>query len=58
MGIQSTSELQATLSISRRKAREAYLLNRGKTLSPGGLNRQEERWTVPFINHFIYSSIN
>ena len=53
MGIQSTSELQPTLSISRRKAREAYLLNRGKTLSPGGLNRQEERWTVPFINHFI-----
>ena len=34
--------LQPTLSISRRKAREAYLIGTGKTLSPDGLNRGNE----------------
>ena len=33
-------ELQPTLSMSSRKAREAYLIDRGKTLSPDGLNRR------------------
>ena len=28
---------------SRRKAREAYLIERGRTLSPNGLNRRNER---------------
>ena len=31
-------ELQPTLSMSRRKARDAYLIDRGKTLSPEGMN--------------------
>ena len=31
-------ELQPILSISRRKASEPYLIDRGKTLSPDGLN--------------------
>ena len=35
-------ELQPTLSMSRQKAREAYLIHRGKTLSPDGLNRGNE----------------
>ena len=35
-------ELQPTLSMSRGEAREAYLINRGKTLSPDGLNRKYE----------------
>ena len=35
-------ELQPTLSMSRRKAREAYLIDRGKTLSPDRLNRRNE----------------
>ena len=35
-------ELQPTLSMSRRKAREAYLIDRDKTLSPDGLNRRNE----------------
>ena len=35
-------ELQPTLSMSRGEAREAYLIKRGKTLSPDGLNRKNE----------------
>ena len=35
-------ELQPTLSVSRRKAKEAYLIDRGKTLSPDGPNRRNE----------------
>ena len=35
-------ELQHTLSMSRLKAREAYLIDRGKTLSPDVLNRRNE----------------
>ena len=38
-------ELQPTLSMSRGEAREAYLIKRGKTLSPDGWNRKEECWT-------------
>ena len=34
-------ELQPTHSTSRRKAQEAYLINRGKTLSPDGIRRNE-----------------
>ena len=45
-------ELQPTLSMSRRKAREAYLIDRGKTLLPDGLNRRNEHWTVS-ISIFI-----
>ena len=33
---------KATLSMSRGEAREAYLIKRGKTLSPDGLNRKDE----------------
>ena len=35
-------ELQPTLSMSRRKAREAYLIDRGKTLLPDSRNRRNE----------------
>ena len=35
-------ELEPNLSTSRREAREAYLIDRGKTLSPDGLNRRIE----------------
>ena len=35
-------ESQPTLSMSRRKAREAYLMDRGKTPSPDGLNQRTE----------------
>ena len=35
-------ELRPTLSMSRRKAREAYLIDRGKTLLPDGSNRRKE----------------
>ena len=35
-------EFKPTLSMSRGEAREAYLINRGKTLSPDGLNRKDE----------------
>ena len=45
-------ELQPTLSMSRRKAREAYLIDRGKTLSPDGLNRSKKREAVS-ISIFI-----
>ena len=36
-------ELQPTINASRRKAREAFLIHRGKTLSPEGINRKNER---------------
>lgn len=36
-------ELQPTYNASRRKAREAYLIHKGKTLSPDGINRRNER---------------
>ena len=36
-------ELQPTLNTSRRKAREAYLIHRGQTLEPKGMNRRNER---------------
>ena len=35
-------ELQPTPSASRRKAREAYLIHRGQTISPYGINRRNE----------------
>ena len=35
-------ELQPTLSMSRRKAREAFLIDRGKTLSPDSPNRRNK----------------
>ena len=53
-------ERQPTLGMSRRKAREAYRLNRGKTLSPDGLNRKDKRWTVTYRSLYfiiIYLSI-
>ena len=34
-------ELQPTINASRRKAREAFLIYRGKTLSPEGINRNQ-----------------
>ena len=36
-------ELQPTPNTSRRKAREAYLIHRGQTLEPNGINRRNER---------------
>ena len=36
-------ELQPTLNTSRRKAGEAYLIHRGQTLAPSGMNHQNER---------------
>ena len=45
-------ELQPTLSMSRRKEREAYLIDRGKTLLPDSRNRRNEHWTVS-ISSFI-----
>ena len=36
-------ELQPNFSKSRRKAREAYLIHRGKTLEPSGMNGRNER---------------
>ena len=36
-------EIQPTLNTSRRKAREAYLIHRGQTLEPKGMNRRNER---------------
>ena len=36
-------KLQTTFNTSRRKAREAYLLHKGKNLSPDGINRRNER---------------
>ncbi len=35
-------ELQPTNNASRRKAREAYLIHRGQTLAPNGINRRNE----------------
>ena len=36
-------EILPTKDTSRRKAREAYLIHKGKTLSPLGLNRLNEQ---------------
>ena len=36
-------ELQPTVNTSRRKAREVYLIHRGQTLEPSGMNRRNER---------------
>ena len=36
-------ELLPTKCTSHRKAREAYLIDRGKTLEPNGLNRRHEQ---------------
>ena len=39
---------------------EKFTLNRGKTLSPDGLKRKDERWTVPYQSLYritIYLSI-
>ena len=36
-------ELQPTLNTSRRKTREAYLIHRGQTLEPSGMNGRNER---------------
>jgi len=45
-------ELQPTLSMLRHKAREACLINYKEAklfhVSPDGLNRKDERWTVPY----------
>ena len=36
-------ELQPTINASHRKARETFLIHRGNTLSPEGINRRNER---------------
>ena len=36
-------KLQPTLNTSRRKSRDAYLIHRGLTLEPSGMNRRNER---------------
>ena len=47
-------ELQPIHSTSRRKAKEAYLIYRGKTLSPDGINRRNEHW---FLNQCSFALI-
>ena len=42
-------ELQPPLNTSRRKARGAYLIHRGQTLEPSGMNRRNERWLLTFF---------
>ena len=32
-----------------RKAREAFLISKGKTLEPFGLNRRDEIWSIYFF---------
>ena len=44
-------ELQPSLSMPRRKARKTYFKDRGKTLSPDGLNQRNEHWTVSIFNY-------
>ena len=48
-------ELQPTLNTSRRKAREAYLIHRGQTLEPSGMNRRGScpfrKRSMPFSRH-------
>ena len=39
----SPLELQVTNNPSRRKAREAYFIQRGQTLTPYGITRRNER---------------
>ena len=34
------------------KAREAYLIERGQTLEPQGLNKKDETWYVSFVLAF------
>ena len=52
-----TLELQPTFSISRRKAREAYLIDRGKTLSPDSLNRLFYFYCIIIYQYIIVCSI-
>ena len=43
---------------SERKAREAYLIARGNTLQPLGLNKRDEmKYLIPFIILYMYFSI-
>ena len=37
-----------------RKAREAFLISKGKSLEPFGLNRRNEIWSICFFYFFIY----
>ena len=37
-----------------RKAREAFLICKGKTLEPFGLNRRDEIWSIYFLFFYIY----
>ena len=37
-----------------RKAREAFLIFKGKTLEPFELNRRDEIWSVRFSYFFMY----
>ena len=39
-----------------RKAREAFLIFKGKTLEPFGLNRRDEIWSIYFFI-FLYISV-
>ena len=36
---------------SARKAREAYLIERGKTLEPLGINKKDEMYYIPYFVH-------
>ena len=46
-------ELQPTPSASRRKAREAYLIHRGQTTSPDGINQRNDTFSCGKIVNFI-----
>ena len=50
-------ELQPTLNTSRRKAREAYLIHRGQTPEPSGMNRRNERCLFTFLVLMLYTLI-
>ena len=50
-------ELQPKNNASRRKAREAYFIEKGQTLTPHGINRRNEEGSLYFILFsFLFSS--
>ena len=47
-------ELITSNSGAIRKAREAFLISKGKTLEPFGLNRRDETWSIYFLFFYIF----
>ena len=52
--------LQPTLNTAHGKAKEAYLIHRGQTLEPSGMNRRNERYICNhyYLCYFYYLNIN